>query len=50
LSDRLGVTRQQLFEDLDRPALKPLPTEPYVYAEWRIRRAGLDYHVEVEDP
>ena len=46
---RLGVTRQQLFEELDRPALKPLPAEPYVYAEWRIRRAGLDYHVEVED-
>jgi len=46
---RLGVTRQQLFEDLDRPALKPLPVEPYVYAEWRIRRAGLDYHVEVEE-
>ena len=46
---RLGVTRQQLFEDLDRPALKPLPVEPYVYAEWRVRRAGLDYHVEVED-
>ena len=46
---RLGVTRKQLFEDLDRPALKPLPAEPYVYAEWRIWRAGLDYHVEVED-
>ncbi len=46
---RLGVTRQQLFEELDRPALKPLPAEPYVYTEWRIRRAGLDYHIEVED-
>ena len=46
---RLGVTRKQLFEELDRPALKPLPAEPYVYAEWRVRRAGLDYHVEVED-
>ncbi len=46
---RLGVTRQQLFEELDRPALKPLPAEPYVYTEWRVRRAGLDYHVEVED-
>jgi transposase len=46
---RLGVTRRQLFEDLDRPVLKPLPAEPYVYAEWRLRRAGLDYHVEVED-
>jgi transposase len=46
---RLGVTRRKLFEDLDRPVLKPLPAEPYVYAEWRLRRAGLDYHVEVED-
>ena len=46
---RLGVTRRQLFEDLDRPVLKPLPAEPYVYAEWRLRRAGLDYHVEVGD-
>jgi len=25
-----------------------LPAEPYVYAEWRIRRAGLDYHVDVD--
>lgn len=45
---RLGVTRKHLFEELDRPALKALPAEPYVYAEWRVRRAGLDYHVEVE--
>jgi transposase len=45
---RLGVTRKHLFEELDQPALKPLPAEPYVYAEWRVRRAGLDYHVEVE--
>ena len=45
---RLGVTRRQLFEELDRPVLKPLPAEPYVLAEWRIRRVGLDYHVDVE--
>jgi transposase len=45
---RLGVTRRQLFEELDRPALGPLPAEPYVYAEWRLRRAGLDYPVDVE--
>ena len=45
---RLGVTRRQLFEELDRPALKPLPTEPYVLAEWRARRVGLDYHVEID--
>jgi transposase len=26
---RLGVTRRQLLEELDRPALKDLPPEPY---------------------
>jgi transposase len=28
--------------------LKPLPVEPYVFAEWRIRRVGIDYHVDVD--
>ena len=46
---RLGVTRRQLLEEIDRPALKPLPAEPYVLAEWRIRRVGIDYHVEIAD-
>jgi transposase len=45
---RLGVTRRALLEELDRPHLKPLPAEPYDYAEWRLRRVGVDYHVEVE--
>ena len=45
---RLGVTRRQLLEELDRPMLKPLPVEPYVFAEWRLRRVGIDYHVDVE--
>jgi transposase len=45
---RLGVTRRKLLEELDRPALKPLPAEPYGFAEWRVRRVGIDYHVEVE--
>ena len=43
----LGTSRRALFEGLERPALLPLPAEPYVYAEWRRCRAGLDYHVEV---
>jgi transposase len=45
---RLGVSRRQLFEELDRPALAALPAEPYVYAEWRQRRVGLDYHVDID--
>ncbi len=51
LNDRpmchLGVSRRALFESLERPALLPLPAQPYAYAEWRRCRAGLDYHVEV---
>jgi hypothetical protein len=48
LSRHLGASRRALFEDLERAALKPLPAEPYVFAEWKECRVGLDYHVEVE--
>ena len=44
---RLGVTRRQLLEKVDRPALKALPAEPYEYTEWRTCRVGVDYHVEI---
>jgi transposase len=51
LNDRLlrswGRSRRELFEELDRPALTPLPDEPYEYAEWKRCRVNLDYHVEV---
>jgi transposase len=44
---RLGVTRRRLLEEIDRPALKLLPTTPYEYAEWKNCRVGIDYHVDV---
>src|SRR5271165_994528 len=44
---RLGVTRRQLLEDVDRPALKTLPVEPYEFAQWKTCRVGVDYHVEI---
>ncbi len=44
----LGTSRQALFEQLDKPALKPLPSQPYVFAEWKQRRAGIDYHIDVD--
>jgi transposase len=47
-SRHLGASRRSLFEDLERSALKPLPAEPYVFAEWKECRVGLDYHVEIE--
>jgi transposase len=45
---RLGVSRRDLFRELDHPALKPLPAQAYDYAEWRLRRVSLDYHVDVD--
>lgn len=47
VSRHLGASRRHLFAQLDQPALKPLPVAPYVYAEWKKCRAGLDYHVAI---
>jgi hypothetical protein len=30
--------------------LEELPAEPYEYAEWRVRRVGLDYHASQLGP
>ncbi|MGB4487108.1 MAG: IS21 family transposase [Pseudomonas veronii] len=41
-----GKTRNQLFEELDRPAMKPLPAQPFVFGEWKLRiSVGRDYHI-----
>jgi transposase len=48
VSRHLGASRRALFEDLERPALKPLPADPYIFAAWKECRVGLDYHVEIE--
>jgi transposase len=44
---KMSGTRRSLFEELDRPALQPLPLEPYTYAEWKKARPHIDYHIEV---
>jgi transposase len=41
-------SRRSLYEALDRPALRPLPTEPFVLSSWRKTRVGVDYHVQVD--
>jgi transposase len=43
-----GTTRRALFEQLDRPALLPLPPAPYEFAAWKRCRVNLDYHVEID--
>lgn len=45
---KLPGSRREAFESLDRPALRPLPPQPYEYAQWKQARVHIDYHVEVE--
>ena len=45
---KLPGSRRSLFNDLDRPALKGLPLEPYRFAEWKHLTVPLDYHVSVD--
>lgn len=45
---KLGVSRRDLWERLDRLALKPLPVARYDLAQWKPCRVNIDYHVEVD--
>ncbi len=45
---RLPGSRRSLFEALDRPALQPLPVQPYVFATWKTAKVSIDYHVACE--
>jgi len=44
---RLGVSRRELFETIERPALIPLPAGRYELTEWKGCRVNIDYHVVV---
>jgi transposase len=44
----LGVSRRMLFEQIDRPALRPLPRTRYELATWQPCRVNIDYHVQVD--
>lgn len=44
---KLPACRKALFEQLDRPAMKPLANSRYTFAEWKKARVHIDYHVEV---
>jgi transposase len=45
---KLPGSRHSLFASIDRPALRPLPAQPYEYAEWKRARVNIDYHVDIE--
>lgn len=45
----LPGTRRELFETLEKPALRPLPARRYEIGYWKKVKAGIDYHVKVAD-
>ena len=47
---KLEQSRQQLFDEVDKPALKPLPKKRFEIPEWK-RNVGvnIDYHIEFDN-
>jgi transposase len=45
---KLDGTRAALFEQLDRPAMRPLPGSHYECANWKRAKVNIDYHVEID--
>jgi len=44
---RVG-SRKSVYEEVDRPALRPLPASRYEYAEFVVRKVPDNYHVEYD--
>jgi transposase len=46
---KMKTSRRELFETIDKPALKPLPPYRYQYAEWKKAKVNVDYHIVLDD-
>lgn len=44
----LQKSRSELFEEIDKPHLNPLPMNGYVYKRFKIARVNQDYHITLE--
>lgn len=44
----LGKSRRELFLELDKQALMPLPTTRYEYKEFKLLKVSKDYHIQLE--
>lgn len=46
---KINATRKSLYEEIDLPALKPLPQKPFEYARYYHRKIQADYHIEIDN-
>jgi len=44
----INKSRYDLFLEIDKPALRPLPEERYAITAWKKGKVHIDYHVDVE--
>ena len=44
---RINKSRSELFLEVEKPALKPLPAERFVFASWKKAKVHIDYHIDV---
>ena len=44
----LNKSRRELFEELDQPALKALPSRTYIYRDFKDCKVNIDYHIHLE--
>lgn len=45
---KMDGCRRSVFEELDAPALKPLPVKRFEVADWKKAKVNIDYHVEYD--
>lgn len=45
---KMPGSRLALFEQMEKPALQPLPATPYQLAVWKKAQVNIDYHVQVD--
>jgi transposase len=44
----LNKSRRELFNEIDKPALLPLPVNRYEYKEFKLLKVSKDYHIQLE--
>jgi transposase len=44
----IDKSRSDLFMEIEKPSLRPLPSERFVIASWKTAKVHIDYHVAVE--
>ena len=42
---RLGVSRRELYDEIEKAALRPLPISRYSFREWAKAKVGYNYHI-----